>query len=451
MEKLLDIEGLSVESNPVALVLPTLACLFSSLTGGRKSYRGYELLRINLNSTRAYNTLNGIYLSNTFDFMTPPQKGSPTDVLVCPEQLLPMKGLFRTLAIPYDVAVQDFERYIERERAENEAKRSSEMNWDAYQKLSVIQDWMDLKAQEYPDFLQTENYGKSTEGRDLKVLKISTGGNGVKPAVWIDGGIHAREWISPATVSYMANELIEIAAQGKENPDYKYVSEVDWYINPNLNPDGYEYTQIDRMWRKTRSKANSFFPGFGCVGVDPNRNWGYHWGGKGTSNNPCSQIYRGPMAASEPEVNSTQNYIYEKRDQIKLFLTFHSYSQMIFTPWGYDEEAEIDDKEDLMLVANNAKEALKSVHGTEYQAGSSPELLYAAAGGSEDFAKGIAEIKFAFCYELRDTGKNGFMLPPDQIKPSGEETFVAVKSMVKDVMSYYKVAAFEDEKPTRAV
>lgn len=291
----------------------------------------------------------------------------------------------------------------------------------------------------------------STEGRDMKVLKISTGGNGVKPAVWIDGGIHAREWISPATVSFIANELIGIAAEGESHPDYKYVSEVDYYINPNLNPDGYEYTQIDRMWRKTRSGNTGFLASaFGCVGTDPNRNWSYKWGGKGTSNNPCSQIYRGPNAASEPEVNSTQNYIYERRETIKLFLTFHSYSQMIFTPWGYDE-VPLEDKEELMFVANNAKDALQSVHGTEYQAGASPELLYAAAGGSEDFAKGIAEIKFSFCYELRDTGKAGFMLPPDQIKPSGEETFVAVKSMVKDVMSYHKVAAFEEAKPTRTV
>lgn len=40
--------------------------------------------------------------------------------------------------------------------------------------------------------------------------------------------------------------------------------------------------------------------------------------------------------------------------------------------------------------------------------------FFAAKLGSEDFAKGIAEIKFAFCYELRDTGKAGFILPPSK-------------------------------------
>lgn len=52
---------------------------------------------------------------------------------------------------------------------------------------------MDSKAEQHPNMIQTENYGMSTEGRDMKVLKISTGGNGTKPAVWLDGGIHARK------------------------------------------------------------------------------------------------------------------------------------------------------------------------------------------------------------------------------------------------------------------
>ncbi len=48
--------------------------------------------------------------------------------------------------------------------------------------------------------------------------------------------------------------------------------------------------------------------------------------------------------------------------------------------YSYDD-IQIDDKEELMLVANNAAKALHDVHGTTYETGSSPELLYAAAGG----------------------------------------------------------------------
>jgi len=33
-------------------------------------------------------------------------------------------------------------------------------------------------------------------------------------------------------------------------------------------------------------------PGTTCKGSDPNRNWGYRWGEKGASSNPCSETYR---------------------------------------------------------------------------------------------------------------------------------------------------------------
>lgn len=48
---------------------------------------------------------------------------------------------------------------------------------------------------------------------------------------------------------------------------------------------------------------------------------------------------------------------------------------MIFTPWGYDD-VDLEDKEDLMVVARQAAKALENVHGTKYQTGSSPQLLY---------------------------------------------------------------------------
>ncbi len=93
------------------------------------------------------------------------------------------------------------------------------------------------------------------------------------------GQQYFREWISPATCSYIARELVENSAE------YKNLLEAfDVYIMPSMNPDGYEYSRTtDRMWRKTRSVN----PGFECRGTDPNRNWGYNWGLVGASSNPC--------------------------------------------------------------------------------------------------------------------------------------------------------------------
>ena len=67
----------------------------------------------------------------------------------------------------------------------------------------------------------------------MKVLKICKDACGHKPAIWIDGGIHAREWISPATVTYMIKKLLE---EKITNPDL--IDKLDWYFLPVLNPDG---------------------------------------------------------------------------------------------------------------------------------------------------------------------------------------------------------------------
>jgi len=58
--------------------------------------------------------------------------------------------------------------------------------------------------------------------------------------------MHAREWISPATVTYIANQLVE----GWEDLP-EHMRSINWYIHPVANPDGYEYSHTtDRLWRK---------------------------------------------------------------------------------------------------------------------------------------------------------------------------------------------------------
>jgi murein tripeptide amidase MpaA len=43
---------------------------------------------------------------------------------------------------------------------------------------------------------------------------------------------HAREWISPAVVTYIIHQLVE------EPANLKLLQNVDWYIMPVVNPDG---------------------------------------------------------------------------------------------------------------------------------------------------------------------------------------------------------------------
>jgi carboxypeptidase A4 len=113
-------------------------------------------------------------------------------------------------------------------------------------------------------------------------------------------GIHAREWISPASVTYIIQELIE------NREANTWADNLDFYIVPVVNPDGYEYTHNgNRLWRKNRRD-----PQLGrCSGTDLNRNFGYKWGGAGSSKDRCQEIYAGSAPFSEPETQAIQRFV----------------------------------------------------------------------------------------------------------------------------------------------
>lgn len=162
----------------------------------------------------------------------------------------------------------------------------------------------------------------------IKPKKRISNGNEDNRAIWIDGGIHAREWISPAAVTYVINQLIE---DWENQPSY--IQNIDWYILPLANPDGYEYSHTnDRLWRKNRGGVGSGR----CAGVDLNRNFGYKWGLQGASDRPCSEIFAGSKAFSEPETVAQKMFMARSAANFEAFLTFHSYGQYILYPWGYD-------------------------------------------------------------------------------------------------------------------
>merc|ERR1712226_429740 len=181
----------------------------------------------------------------------------------------------------------------------------------------------------------------------------------------------------------------------------------------------------DRMWRKTRSHNSGI-----CTGVYPNRNWGYRWGGKGASTRPCSETYRGPRAFSEPETEAVKNFILDpsRRSSWELYLTFHSYGQMILYPWGYDRQDHTGESE-LKRLGNVAARAM----GRGYTVGSAAKVLYPAAGGSDDWALGGAGIPYSYTIELPDTGTYGFLLPAHNIYPVAEEALAATLAMAQDL------------------
>lgn len=64
----------------------------------------------------------------------------------------------------------------------------------------------------------------------------------------------------------------------------------------------------------------------------------FHWGENGVKDDPCANTYHGPYPFSEPESNATAKFMLANRNRIRAYITFHSYSQLMLTPYGYTED-----------------------------------------------------------------------------------------------------------------
>uniref|UniRef100_A0A0K0CYU4 Peptidase_M14 domain-containing protein n=1 Tax=Angiostrongylus cantonensis TaxID=6313 RepID=A0A0K0CYU4_ANGCA len=240
-------------------------------------------------------------------------------------------------------------------------------------------------------------------------IQIGYASNSSKPILWIDAGIHAREWIAHSTALNIIWQLVH-------DSSYKtLLSQMDIIVVPNTNPDGYEYSRrTNRLWRKTRSKLSVSRYSDQCSGVDANRNYPFHFGEEGVSHWPCQEIYCGPRAMSEPEVMGVATAIMKKKNETKGYIALHSFGQDILYPWGHKAHEYPPDVEDLKTMANGIAAAIRTVYGTKYKVSNSADGLYPASGAADDWAKSIG-IKYSFTFELSPTSEPGFVLPEAHI------------------------------------
>ena len=153
--------------------------------------------------------------------------------------------------------------------------KANDFAYDKYHPIAEIHAWIDQMVQEFPSLASSFVVGQSYEKRDLKGLKISStklakklDGTPVndKKALWWDGGkrivefalvdplptdisgIHAREWISPATNIYLAHAFL--SNYSKDATITQLVDQFDFYILPVFNVDGYAYTWTNGRERR---------------------------------------------------------------------------------------------------------------------------------------------------------------------------------------------------------
>jgi len=409
------------------LFLATLT-LLASQAMAKKSYDGYQVLRTSSLTAEASAMLRELQLNtNSLDFWTNPITGRSADINTPPELLASLKEMLASKGVEVSTMIEDVEKLIQEtkpagKKAKSEGKRYS-LDWDDYYDHDTLNEFIEALA-DANDFASIIPIGQSYEGRDMKVLAITKAGPDA-PSIFLESGIHAREWISPAVATYIVRQLVEDYA---DHPDY--LDKINWYFLPSANPDGYTYCFTDdRLWRKTRSDTGS---AAGCKGVDPNRNWGFHWAENGVSFDKCSEVYCGEEAFSEIEMQNIRDFVLTLDPVPVVGWAFHSYSQLWLWPYGYGYDAYPENYKEIEQLAIDASDALYEVHGTVFDPINSADL-YPAAGASDDWYKSIG-MRFVFTTELRDTGRYGFVLPKDQIIPSGEEMWAGFSTVVNKVL-----------------
>jgi len=237
--------------------------------------------------------------------------------------------------------------------------------------------------------------------------------------IYIHCGIHAREWISPTTCGWIIDQLLA------EDPDrFKLREDFSWIIVPIFNIDGYDVTHTsDRLWRKNRAPN----PGSSCVGTDINRNYGYNFGGPGSSANPCDQQYRGSSAFSSPEAATERDFLepYLVDGSLAVYVDIHSYGALFMSPWGFSVQpppgyAEMD------AQMRSSVAAIYNVNLRSYAFGPIARELYFMSGGTTDWTYGDGGVVQSYIIEAHGTS---FTPPASWIVPIGREIYAGVKDI----------------------
>lgn len=122
-----------------------------------------------------------------------------------------------------------------------------DIRFDTYYKYEPLTKFLMAYAREYPDLVRVESIGKSFEDRDIWLVKVTnfkSGPDEEKPALWVDGNIHATELSSSSACLYLIDSLVK--SYGKDPDTTRCLDSRVFYICPRVNPDGTEWAMADK-------------------------------------------------------------------------------------------------------------------------------------------------------------------------------------------------------------
>ena len=289
----------------------------------------------------------------------------------------------------------------------------------------------------YPNIVAIHSIGKSYQGRQLWVAKVSdnVATDESEPEVLFDSLHHAREHLSLEQNLALLRWLTH--GYGTDPRITTIVDTREIWIVFAVNPDGAEYDLTGspfRFWRKNR-QPNA---GTTAIGTDINRNYGYHWACcGGSSASKASETYHGSSAFSTPEARAIRDFMASRRvggrQQIKTAITFHTAGEQILWPYGYTKT---DVPADMTVDDHNALVALgRKMATTNGYTAMQSSSLYVTDGDEIDWAYGM-EHMFMYTMELYPShsavSSMARFYPPDEvIGPQTERNKAAILMLIE--------------------
>ena len=142
-----------------------------------------------------------------------------------------------------------------------------------------------------------------------------------RPEIWVQGGLHACEWIGPVVVLRLMDELIQSS---------ELRGCATWYLLPVVDAHGYQRTWAGERFLRTTEH-----------GENPNLNFPYKWG----EAPPLVSLllgrrlrgWMGSHAASAACVRSLVSEL-KRLTNLQLFLDFHGFGRLWLYPWCHSRK-----------------------------------------------------------------------------------------------------------------
>jgi len=221
----------------------------------------------------------------------------------------------------------------------------------------------------------------------LAILRVGpasvSGVDTARPEIWLQAGIHACEWIGPAVVLRLMDELIRSS---------ELRGRATWYLLPVVDAHGYQRTWAGERFLRTTEN-----------GENPNLNFPYRWGeAPRLLNRLLGSKLRGWMGSHPASAGCVKSLVSELKSltNLQLFLDFHGFGRLWLYPWCHSRKPSPHRREHKAACASAVAAAnrLAGRHGYRAQAAAFTEVPM--GGSCIDFVYGEIGCAHSYAVEL---------------------------------------------------